>query len=245
MKYFTSDLHLHHPFVAALRGYTKPEYAHLAAADLRKYARTNRWKLADMVDWQRHDHTIIDNINEQVGEEDELYVLGDLSTGGRASLTGALQTLEGLRVPRDRRHLILGNHEDLRCGYSQMRQLLDVFATVDTGGATTIGKLNVLLSHFQFRHHFEQPTPSGLSTNACDPQYARYAFVDNGFSWLLHGHTHSTDPFEFANPRELNIGVDAWNMRPVSEEQVLWHFVDAERLISFPPEPHSTLKRHR
>ena len=44
MKYFTSDLHLHHPFVAALRGYAKPEYAHLAAADLREYARTNRWK---------------------------------------------------------------------------------------------------------------------------------------------------------------------------------------------------------
>ena len=98
MKYFTSDLHLHHPFVAALRGYAKPEYAHLAAADLREYARTNRWKLADMVDWQRHEHTIIDNINERVGEEDELYVLGDLSTGGRASLTGALQTLEGLRA---------------------------------------------------------------------------------------------------------------------------------------------------
>lgn len=58
MKYFTSDLHLHHPFVAALRGYAKPEYAHLAAADLREYARTNRWKLADMVDWQRHDRDV-------------------------------------------------------------------------------------------------------------------------------------------------------------------------------------------
>lgn len=245
MKYFTSDLHLHHPFVAALRGYAKPEYAHLTAAGLREYARTNRWRLADMVDWQRHDHTILDNINATVGEDDELYVLGDLSTGGRASLTAALHTLEGLRVPRDRRHLILGNHEDLHGGYSQMRQLLDVFATIDASGATVIGGLNVLLSHFQFRKHFEQPAPQGLSTNACDPQYAQYAFVDNGFSWLLHGHTHSTDPFEFSNPHELNIGVDAWGLRPVSEEQVLWHFANAEQLIFFPPEPHSTLKRHR
>ncbi len=245
MKYFTSDLHLHHPFVAALRGYAKPEYAHLTAAGLREYARTNRWKLADMVDWQRHDHTILDNINEQVGEEDELYVLGDLSTGGRASLTAALHTLEGLRVPRANRHLILGNHEDLYAGYSQMRQLLDVFATIDASGATVIGGLNVLLSHFQFRKHFEQPAPQGLSTNACDPQYAQYAFVDNGFSWLLHGHTHSTDPFEFSNPHELNIGMDAWGLRPVSEEQVLWHFANAEQLIFCPPEPHSTLKRHR
>ncbi len=161
MKYFTSDLHLHHPFVAALRGYAKPEYAHLAAADLREYARTNRWKLADMVDWQRHDHTIIDNINERVGEEDELYVLGDLSTGGRASLTGALQTLEGLRVPRANRHLILGNHEDLRCGYSQMRQLLDVFATVDTGGATTIGKLIVLFRTSNSATISSSPRPAG------------------------------------------------------------------------------------
>lgn len=245
MKYFTSDLHLSHPFVAALRGYTKPEHAHMTADQLREHARENRLKLADMVDWRRHDQTILDNINATVREDDELYVLGDLSAGGRASLTAALHTLEGLRVPRDRRHLILGNHEDLQGGYSQMRQLLGVFATVDTAGAAVIGGHNVLLSHFQFRHHFEQPTPDGLSTNACDPKYARYAFVDNLSSWLLHGHTHAENPFEFAHPHELNIGVDAWSMWPVSEEQVLWHLANAEQLIFFPPEPQSTLKRHR
>lgn len=227
MKYFTSDLHLSHPFVAALRGYTKPEHAHMTADQLREHARENRLKLADMVDWRRHDQTILDNINATVREDDELYVLGDLSAGGRASLTAALHTLEGLRVPRDRRHLILGNHEDLQGGYSQMRQLLGVFATVDTAGATVIGGHNVLLSHFQFRHHFEAPTPSGLSTNACDPKYAKYAFVDDWHPLLLHGHTHAKERFEFDNPRELNIGVDAWNMRPVSEEQVIDEFSNA------------------
>lgn len=244
MKYFTSDLHLHHPFVAALRGYTKPEYAHLTPDELRDHAKHSRESLATMVDWQQHDMDVIDHINELVGPADELYVLGDLSTGGTRSLMGALEQLDRLRVPCRRRHLILGNHDLSRSTNIRWR-LAQTFSSVCLEGATTIGKLNVLLSHFQFRHHFEQPTPSGLSTNACDPQYARYAFVDNGFSWLLHGHTHSTDPFEFANPRELNIGVDAWGLRPVSEEQVLWHFADAERLISFPPQPHSTLKRHR
>ncbi|RSX49818.1 hypothetical protein [Bifidobacterium castoris] len=31
MKYFTSDLHLHHPFVAALRGYAKPQWPFLVS----------------------------------------------------------------------------------------------------------------------------------------------------------------------------------------------------------------------
>lgn len=62
MKYFTSDLHLNHPFVAALRGYAKPEYAHMTADQLREHARENQLKLADMVDWQRHDQTILDNL---------------------------------------------------------------------------------------------------------------------------------------------------------------------------------------
>lgn len=109
-----------------------PDVRQTERPSVRGQARENRLKLADMVDWRRHDQTILDNINATVREDDELYVLGDLSAGGRASLTAALHTLEGLRVPRDRRHLILGNHEDLQGGYSQMRQLLGVFATVDT-----------------------------------------------------------------------------------------------------------------
>ena len=182
--------------------------------------------------------TMIANWNRVVGPEDSTWILGDFCTGGPERWRELLTALNG------KKSLILGNHDLSRSTNIRWR-LAQTFSSVCLEGATTIGKLNVLLSHFQFRHHFEQPTPSGLSTNACDPQYARYAFMDNGFSWLLHGHTHSTDPFEFANPRELNIGVDAWGLRPVSEEQVLWHFADAERLISFSPQPHSTLKRHR
>lgn len=227
MKWFTSDLHLHHPFVAALRGYTKPKYAHLTPDGLRDHAKHSRESLATMVDWQQHDMDVIDNINKLVGEDDELYVLGDLSTGGRASLTGALEALNGLRVPRVNRHLILGNHEDLHCGYSQMRQLLDVFATVSTANATIICGHNILLSHFQYRHHFKEPTPDGLSTNACDPKYERYALEDDGFSLLLHGHTHSKGRFEFGNTGEMNVGMDAWDMQPVSEQQVAEEFAHA------------------
>lgn len=228
MKYFTSDLHLHHPFVAALRGYTKPEYAHLTPDELRDHAKRSRESLATMVDWQQHDMDVIGHINELVGERDELYVLGDLSTGGTRSLMGALEQLDRLRVPRWRRHLILGNH-DLDQSMNMCRRMMDTFSSVCVKGATVIDGYNILLSHFQFRHHFEQPTPSGLSTNACDPKYAKYAFVDDchGNSLLLHGHTHAKERFEFDNPRELNVGVDAWNMRPVSEEQVIEEFSNA------------------
>lgn len=52
MKYFTSDLHLGHPLLANLRGYT---------------------------DLAEHDQTILDTINAHVGRNDELYILGDFS----------------------------------------------------------------------------------------------------------------------------------------------------------------------
>ena len=153
MKWFTSDLHLHHPFVAALRGYTKPEYAHLTPDELRGHAKHSRESLATMVDWRQHDMDVIGHINELVGPADELYVLGDLSTGGTRSLMGALEQLDRLRVPCRRRHLILGNH-DLSRNTNVRWRLAQTFSSVCLEGATTIGKLNVLLSHFQFRHHF-------------------------------------------------------------------------------------------
>lgn len=34
MKYFTSDLYLHHPSVSALGGYANPEQAHLTPEEL-------------------------------------------------------------------------------------------------------------------------------------------------------------------------------------------------------------------
>lgn len=41
---------------------------------------------------------------------------------------------------------------------------------------------------------------------------------------LLHGHTHANTPHEFKNRNEINVGLDAWDMRPVSEVELVRMF---------------------
>lgn len=109
MKWFTSDLHFAHPFVAALRGYALPGYAR--DESIKQQAEHDGRQLKDCVDWRKHDADIIRTINTYVGQEDELYILGDISSGSTWSVDQAIMRIQNLQVPRKRRHLILGNHE--------------------------------------------------------------------------------------------------------------------------------------
>ena len=38
--------------------------------------------------------------------------------------------------------------------------------------------------------------------------------------WLLYGHTHQDVPDD-TDPRSVNVGLDAWDFKPVSEQQIL------------------------
>ena len=38
--------------------------------------------------------------------------------------------------------------------------------------------------------------------------------------WLLYGHTHQDVP-DGTDPRSVNVGLDAWDFKPVSEQQIL------------------------
>lgn len=227
MKYFTSDLHFHHPFVAALRGYARPGFETVGAEALRELRRAGVYSWEEMVDWQRHDDDIVAGINATVGEGDDLYVLGDIGPGGTRALNVALERLRTVNVPRERLHLVLGNHEQLEPGDDYMNLLLTVFNDVAVRGRTTIDGLGeVELSHFQFAAHFNDGETEGMSQNAKQAKYRQYAFEDDGSTYLLHGHTHARTPYEFDNPRELNIGVDAWGMKPVAETRIVEAFHD-------------------
>lgn len=218
LKYFTSDLHFHHPFVAALRGYAKEGFK--SDATIREQAKKADTPLDEAVDWESHDKAVCKNIRATLGKGDDLYILGDVSSGSRGSFDAAMETLKGLRIDRTHMHLVLGNHEDLRMHQGQMKALLDVFADVSVRSVVTIHGRNLAMSHFQFSDHFDEPPLPGMPKNMSARQYKPYAVADDGETLLLHGHTHAKEMFEFGNPRELNIGLDAWDMKPVSEEQV-------------------------
>lgn len=135
MKWFTSDLHFAHPFVAALRGYALPGYAR--DESIKQQAEHDGRQLKDCVDWRRHDLDIVQAINTYVGKEDELYILGDISSGSTWSVDQAIMRIQNLQVPRKRRHLILGNHE-LYASSRTLDKLASVFGEVGRVGITEI-----------------------------------------------------------------------------------------------------------
>ena len=66
MKYFTSDTHFAHPFVAALRVFIRPEYQEHSANDLRNMVRDPSSDLMweQCVNTEEHDVLVLANINE-------------------------------------------------------------------------------------------------------------------------------------------------------------------------------------
>lgn len=200
MQWFTSNLHFAHPHVAKLRGFE---------------------------DYREHDEVIVRNINAVVKPDDELYVLGDISSGTARSIDEALNLLHRLNVGRRHRTLILGNHDSTRGEAGKTRKFFTEFGQVAMRGSAYVPGLgNVLLSHYPYAHHLDDGPHDGLSTNATSSRFQRLAIPDDGRSILLHGHTHATIPDEFPDPRQCNVGLDAWELRPVHENALTAVFVN-------------------
>lgn len=227
--YYTSDLHFGHPFVAALRGYAKPGWP--GDATIHEVCEREHVDLWDVVDWERHDHDLLDAINSVCGQEDTLTILGDLSSGASGSARIAEEMIGGLNVPRKRRRLILGNHENalLRGDRKDAVRWATLFGTVAPVGLGVLPDGRpVLLSHFPYRDMFDRPAPEGVAPNTIDERLRRFAPPRVPGLALLHGHTHADNHREFPDePLMVNVGVDAWGMRPVSADTLVGVLRDA------------------
>lgn len=217
MKYFTADLHFDHPFVTALRGFTTDG---TTADELRAMPVMERYRHVDV---DAHDNTILDNLM-RIGKEDELWVLGDVASGNAASRAKAIRLLDRLNVPRSHRHLILGNHESgMHPNATAMCDWARVFGEIAVGGVTMLADgTPVTLSHFPlYESFFDRTVPDGCAPNSVDPEWLEYALPRLG-RWHLHGHTHAKTPFEFPDDDQINVGVDAWDLKPVPESTLLY-----------------------
>lgn len=226
MKYFTADLHLCHPFVAATRGFYK------RTADVPEQARRPdginafRHSMSEedfnvLVDVERHDRTVINRINAHVGKQDELYILGDLSSGGTASLRHALSLLDELHVPPSRRHLILGNHDGFRMKPSNAADIAVRFGSVSDNLFIDIDCIPAVLSHVPRYEYLDGSVREGMASNSLEKTLRKHApRVPHGDVIHLYGHTHGHNPDEFHDGWSINVGLDAWNLRPVSEYEI-------------------------
>ena len=225
MKYFTADLHLCHPFVAATRGFYK------RTADVPEQGRRPdtinafRHGMSEedfdaLVDVERHDRTVINRINARVGKRDELYILGDLSSGGAANLRRALSLLDGLHVPPSRRHLVLGNHDGFRMKPSNAADIAVRFGSVSDNLFINIDGIPAVLSHVPRYEYLDGSAREGMASNSLEKTLRKHApRVPHGIIHL-YGHTHGRNPDEFHDGWSLNMGLDAWNLRPVSEDEI-------------------------
>lgn len=220
MIYFTADLHLFHPFVAAVRGYGPK------VDNLNEYVRrVGEDQLERETETYAHDVKVINRINSRVGKLDELYVLGDVSKGTGRSFECALSMLyTRLNVPRSRCHLVLGNHENFKV--KDTSDCLDSISVNDVFGYVTkseylfVEGYPVVLTHLPLAEEFNVSAKDGESTNSRSNSLKKYAVSVPSGTVHLHGHTHSTTPYDSTYPLSLNVGLDAWKGMPVSWVEV-------------------------
>jgi calcineurin-like phosphoesterase family protein len=154
-----------------------------------------------------HDACLFDNWCKAVRKGDQVWVLGDVAvTTNPASLAEIMQLLR--KLPGSK-HLLGGNHDIChpmhRDSHRRQGLYFTAFESVQTMARRRINGTEVLLSHFPY---------DGDHTD--EPRYTQYRLRDEG-RWLIHGHVHSKDRVV---GRQVHIGVDAWDLAPVSLEQV-------------------------
>lgn len=179
--WLTSDLHFGHTKVAELRGFR---------------------------DFQEHDDYIVAKWRRMVDEGDEIWVLGDISSGGSESQLRALATLRSL--PGHKR-LVAGNHDSVhpmhgRKPLAWMQFYRDVFEYICSEASLSVEGEKLRLSHF--------PT---MADHTESPRYMEWR-PPHGDHWILHGHTHEKQML--TAEREIHVGLDAWAFKPVNLGQI-------------------------
>lgn len=95
-----------------------------------------------------HDKYIIDNWNKNIGIDDDVYILGDISWHNSTNTIEIFKNLNGIK------HLIKGNHD-----YKVLRnlQLRNLFVEICDYKELSIGDNSIVLSHYPmpcFKNHY-------------------------------------------------------------------------------------------
>lgn len=174
MIYFSSDLHLNHnkPFLYEPRGF-------------------------DNIDSMNQ--AIIQNFNQIITQDDDLYLLGDTFLGDLDAGIDLFKQLPG------KIHLIWGNHDTDR-RKEVMPQCPSVIEILGYATILKYKKFHFYLSHF--------PT--------CTANFDDYQKPLAQRTLCLAGHTHSKELFEHCG--SYNVAIEAHNCFPVSIETVINDF---------------------
>lgn len=141
-----------------------------------------------------HNDTLVNNINNTVGKEDVLFMLGDVAFGGFENVREFMS-----RIICDEVHLILGNHDrhikvnrdGIKDSFTSVNVRIEVFIDDDT----------FVLDHYPIREW-----------ESCHKGW-----------YHLYGHTHPLPVDRFLNGyRSMNVGFDGHpNFQPYHIKEIL------------------------
>ena len=146
---------------------------------------------------------LINKWNQKVKDNDEVYILGDLTFRSGVSVKTYLMQLKG------RKHLIIGNHDFQ--WQKNITNMKDYFESVSNMEVIRLDGKIITLCHYPL-----------LEWNGS----RRAKNQRTSISWLIHGHIHNTrdNVFEYIRdnlPCALNCGVDINGFEPVTFEELL------------------------
>lgn len=140
-----------------------------------------------------HDRMVIANWNALVGEDDDVYVLGDLMLGSQDYGLCCISELHG------RIHIIAGNHDTDAKMNRYFLELGNNVRSIRYADRLRYKHWEFYLSHYPMIVHNEQNHEAHI--------------------WNLHGHTHSKDKFSY--PHCYNVALDAHDNKPVEITEIL------------------------
>lgn len=168
------------------------------------------------------DETMIRAWNETVAPGDEVWYLGDFAMS-KHTLHRVVTRLNGIIF------FIPGNHDECfpfdKRTESRKKRGRELFESLGVRVMPRelilqVDGVSVLLSHFpRLVPRDEGKAASDSSHEARYPEYRPLWRGDGEDLWLLHGHIHEKAKIQTAM-RQINVGVDVWNFRPVPWREI-------------------------
>lgn len=146
---------------------------------------------------EEHNAAIIANWNSVVTDEDTVYVLGDLVLGDIEEGMRLLKQLKGKII------VIKGNHDSS----TKLQRYMEEDNNIQEWYYAYELKYK---KYYFWLSHYKTETANYDD----DKPWAKHLIN-------LHGHSHSSEKFEYGNPYQYNVALDAHNNFPVSIEQIL------------------------
>jgi calcineurin-like phosphoesterase family protein len=181
--WFTSDTHYNH--------------ANICSA-------TTRWvnplTLREFDSLDKMNDAIVNNINDNIGQDDILFHLGDWSFGGFDSIRKFRNRIVCKNI-----HLILGNHDehiernkhDVQSLFSSIQHYINLDVRRPNG--KFVDKFRFVCMHYPI---------------------ASWDNMNQGVIHL-HGHIHLPKHLRVGNGRSLDVGMDGNNLIPLSLDEIL------------------------